>query len=369
MDRWMREFVPGVDMVCAMVRTRKTKVWIIRRTSYFIVAVATVLVLAVVITNTKLNPTRPDRPVIIATSDWAPYVGRDLPADGPLAEILRQVLASQGYDATVEYTSWDLALKRVDSGQALAAFPLVASEARADEFLASDPLVQFVYVLFYDTTRPPPVVNAPEDLRELRVARITGYDYWPELDHAVGTYVDYLSSAEAFRALAADEVDLVVEGNLAGQAVLSSSEVPLDGARFRVLEGEHPLLSSAQALHLFVAQDRASEDFLEGFNQALAEFQYTEAHNQLMRDLQTPSGARDVALVGVEDELPTLMDSTGRPVATLPRGSRAAVLSWPEGTGHGEVPPADLTVEVKVLDGPGQGRVGFVNLAELELVQ
>lgn len=345
-----------------MPRRRRTSWWT-RRGSYLLVVAAVLVTVAVVIAGMRLSPTRPDRPVTITTSEWAPYVGQDLPGGGPLARMVELVLAQQGYQATVEFTTWDLALARAGQGQAFAAFPLVESAERSRALLASDPLVDFEYVLFHDTTRPAPDVDEAADLGALQVAGIAGYDYWPALDDAVGEYVLFDTSAEAFAALAEGQVDLVAEGRVAGEALLRGGDLDVDSHRFVPLEGDDEWLRSTQSLRLFVAADADGRNLLENFNEALAAIRGTPEYRTLVASLEPSDTGQRVRLDAVDGSPVLLLDADGNTLAVLPRGSRATVLEWPELADAAD----DLRVRVKVTSGPGTGRVGHVDLAALEL--
>jgi len=347
-----------------MPRRRRASWWT-RRGSYLIVVAAVLATVAVIFAGMRLTPTRPDRPVTISTAEWAPYVGEDLPGGGPLAVIVRLVLAKQGYQAAVDFTTWDLALARTRQGQALAAFPLVASTEREATLLASDPLVEFEYVLFHDTARPTPEVAAPSDLSGLRVARIAGYDYWPALDAAVSEYVEFDTSAEAFGALAAGEVDLVAEGRIAGETLLSGDGLHLDATRYAPLDGDAEWLRSTEALRLFVAADAEGRRLIEGFNTALAEIRTSPEYRTLISSLDSAETGQTVRLDGADGHPVLLHGPAGQTLAVLPRGTRAIVLEWPESVGA--TAGADLMAQVKVTTGPGRGRVGLVELGLMEL--
>ncbi|MFW6599201.1 substrate-binding periplasmic protein [Propionibacteriaceae bacterium Y2011] len=348
--------------------TRRRRPFLGGRGNLLLVAAAVLVTVAVVIAGMRLSPTRPPRPILLATGSWAPYVSPDLPDGGPVAQIVALAMAKEGYRAEVQFTTWELALARTTQGQTFGAFPLVASQARDADFLRSDPLVEFEYVLFHDTSRPTPQVTRAEDLADLRVAKITGYDYWPELDRAVGEYVPYASSAEAFLALSRGEVDLVPEGRRAGEALLRSATLDVDATRFAQLPGDQPWLRSTQGLHLYVAKDSEAAELLAGFNRSLAELRSTAEYRDLVDALEPPVAGEEVDLIGVGDQAPRLVDESGATIAVLPRGTRATVLEWPTGTGRGAPGDGTLWVRVKVTSGPGSGRVGLVDLAGVELV-
>lgn len=332
-----------------------------RQFRFFVIAIAFIAVIAILIWSTQVNPSRPARPVNITTNDWHPYVGEDLPDDGPMAELLRLVLDYQGIDANIQYTTWDLALGNVQTGQALAAFPMVRSPERGAEFVSSDALHTFTYSLFHDTSRPTPNVDSPEKLSELRIARISGYYYWPELNDAVDEFIDFPNSAEAFTALAEGTVDLVAEGKEAGLAQMLEPTFPYDVNRFAVIEDDHPWTSADRGLHIFLRPGRDSERFLETFNANLAAVRDTTEYRNIIARLDPTRANYTVRAEAVNGGPAVLVtDSGGEDEILLPRGTQVTVLNWPQ-------TPESPGATVKVTSGPHQGRVGTIRIDDLEI--
>lgn len=316
----------------------------------------------------RASPVSPSRPVPISSGSWAPFVGPDLPEGGPVTKLVVETLRRAGYAPEVSYTSWSLAEDRVTSGASLGVFPLVGSESRRSELLLSDPLVDFEYVLFYNRRAGQPRVSTAADLGGLRVGGIAGYDYWDELESAVGGFVEFESTLDGFRALAAGEVDVLAEGLLSGRAVLTGPDFAGDAGDFDHVRGDNPLAHSVQGLYFMMADTAAAAAVMERFNRELARMRQSEEYQRIVADLE-PSTAQEVALTPTGPSgLVELLDAAGRPVLLAPRGTRARVLAWPEqftGTGGGR--PQRVLVQVKVENGPARGRVLFVDARAVEL--
>lgn len=327
----------------------------------FVIIIVLIAVVAVLFWSTQVNPSRPSRPVNITTNDWHPYVGKDLPNDGPMAELLRLVLNHQGIDPYIQYTTWDLAINNVQSGNSLAAFPMVQSPERDARFVSSDPLHTFTYSLFYDASRPTPNVDSVDDLATLRIARISGYYYWDELNDAVEEFIDFPNSAEAFTALAEGNVDLVAEGKEAGFAQMLEPTFPYDVNRFAVIQENQPWTSAERGLHIFMRPGRDSERFLETFNENLATVRGTTEYQNIIASLD-PTRANYTVRAEASGGGPAIL-TTGsgeNDEILLPRGTEVTVLNWPQTS---ESP--DTTV--KVVSGPHQGRVGVIRIDDLEI--
>lgn len=321
----------------------------------------------------SLSPQVPARPVVLASGDWAPFVGPDLRQGGPVAVIVTDVLRRQGYEPQVSYTSWPVALDRAAHSDVLAAFPFIADEERRGDFLVSDPILSFEYVLFYSTDRwpEPPPVEGPDDLEELRIGRIDGYAVWPELDAAVTDFVVFDTSEDAFAALDAGEIDLVPEARLSGEAVASSVGLPVDRGSFAVLEAAGAsLLATTENLYLLAPRTDEGQRFVDSFNKALAQTRRTALYRSAVTELEQ-GGQDEVELVPAADQslVQLWSDADGGEFSLAPRGARGVVLDWPDGFESVVDTPTEVPrARVKMLNGPSAGRIVWVEPGALRLV-
>jgi ABC-type amino acid transport substrate-binding protein len=336
-----------------------------------LVLISAVVVAAVTFVVLELHPSRTPapRPIVVSSGSWAPFVGPDLPRGGPIAELVTEVLRRQGYAPEISFTSWPLAERQAASGATVGVFPLVGSESRRRDLLVSGPLVDFQYVLFFSRLRGQPVVTGPADLAGLRIGRIAGYDYWPELEAAVPSFVEYDSSLAAFQALAAGEIDLLPEGLLPGQALLDSPQFGFDSSAFGHVQGGEPMLQSTQALHFMLPPSEEGHILMRAFDEGLAELRAAPLYAQVVGDLRPDAST---ATVNLAPEGTTgfveLLDADGTLALLAPRGTRARVLDWPQVfvTGPADA-SASVLARVKILNGPARGRVLHVDARALVL--
>ncbi|WP_179256111.1 substrate-binding periplasmic protein [Enemella evansiae] len=314
------------------------------------------------------EPVRPSKPVIVTSGEWAPYVGEGMSQGGPTAQIVTEVLERHGYDPTVRYTSWSLATKQSQEQGVFGTFPFTAGKDRLRDFVASDPLMEFEYVLFTrrDNERAKQI-KVPEDLRGLKIGVVPGYDYWASLMQAPAGKVTFDSSLEAFEALNRGDVDLVPESLESGAAVLTDPRFSGDAAAFESLDPSgNPLLGSKETLHFLIKRSVQGEEIMAGFNRELAAYKLTENYRRAVAPITSPNqeaaelvGAGPVELFTVQDQ---------QVVLSAP-GAKVHVRRWP--TSYATPGPAPRTerAEVKVIDGPLAGRILEVDPAALRLIK
>ena len=130
-------------------------------------------------------------PVRLATTDWPPYIARDLPQQGYAAEVARQAFARVGIEAEVVFLPWKRTMEDTRTGRFHAFLPAYFSSQRMRDFVFSAPfaggelafMVRKNSTLAYKTLR---------DLEGRLIGVVRGYDNTPAVDSA-----DFLTKEEA----------------------------------------------------------------------------------------------------------------------------------------------------------------------------
>ena len=124
-------------------------------------------------------------PLNVATSDWVPYVGKDLPEQGLAIDIVTTALKRAGYQPAVTIQTWSRTLEGVDVG----VFDLIAaawhSPDREKHYAFSKPYLfnEIKLVKRADSTFK---FNSLADLNDRLIGIIPGYAYGNEIDEAQG---------------------------------------------------------------------------------------------------------------------------------------------------------------------------------------
>jgi len=77
---------------------------------------------------------------LVTGDDYIPFTDKDLPDGGLITAIVRQAYERAGHDVSIEFLPWRRGAELVQSGERLATFPYVKTEARRAKFLYSDPI-------------------------------------------------------------------------------------------------------------------------------------------------------------------------------------------------------------------------------------
>lgn len=284
-----------------------------------------------------------------------------------MVQVMREVLASAGYEAQVDFMTWAQVDQRTESGAVFGGFPLVLSESRDERMLHSDPLFSAEYVLF-TRAHDPQAPRAATDLAGLRVGGVTGYDYWAELDDAANELIRFDSTADGFDALLNGDIDVFAEGLLPAQIVLADPVLAFDESYFEVVASEQSWARSLEDLRFMMPRTSEAERALERINAALAEFQASSEYAELVETLEIETHQRDQVVINSETNPVELYLDDRLVIGRTPNGTTGTVQEWPSGYREQNANP-ELLVRVKLDSGPFAGRIVWVNAAEVEIVQ
>jgi polar amino acid transport system substrate-binding protein len=160
------------------------------------------------------------RPVVrLATLEWEPYIGEQLPQQGYTAVLVREAFKDQGWDVKIEFYPWARALHLARTGEVDGLMPEYFNSSRKNEFQYSFPFRGGPLVLYKrkdDAIRfsTDPLTDQDRALRALKAKRfgvVRGYLNTPIFDAA-----HYLPKEEAgddatnLRKLVYKRIDLAV---------------------------------------------------------------------------------------------------------------------------------------------------------------
>ncbi|MFC3914668.1 substrate-binding periplasmic protein [Pseudaeromonas sharmana] len=121
--------------------------------------------------------------VLVATLEWPPYIGSQLPGQGPLAQQSRQIFARMGLQQQLEFLPWRRALRAMDEpGPHLAIMPEYNTQQRQQALFCSQPFARATLSLVQNTQLPPIRWRALTDLAPYTIGTVSGYVHTDEFD-------------------------------------------------------------------------------------------------------------------------------------------------------------------------------------------
>jgi polar amino acid transport system substrate-binding protein len=316
------------------------------------------------------------RPIQVSSGEWAPYSSQTLPRQGLAAALLTAALREHGHEPAYLFMPWPHAMSAAERNESRTgvrgAFPVYYSEARAERWYYSQPLLTVEMVLFYraEDAERIQASRTVADLADFTVVFVRE-DYYPEeLRAALPRQEVVTTTREAFRRLVeAGGRILVPEALEVG--LRSLRELPMAGGA-RVLHSSETALSWPQSAH-FVASRRNPHNaaLIRGVDTALAGLResgrYDEIVGEVLRQIDVD---RTVRLQPIAGEALIVASTLQGERVVLPRGTPAVVEQWGAAFLPGPVVRPDapaLEVRARILRGPMTGRVVLVDGRAVEV--
>lgn len=323
------------------------------------------------------NQVKPLKPLHVATGNWEPYVGENLPHNGPLAEMVAVILVDLHRVPEFKFYDWLMIRKHLEAGYPSIAFPFNKPEqAERKGFHYSEPLLSFDYVLFYHKKNHEAAkkIKSLTDLNNSskRIGRIRGYTKLPSIQND-SAYTEVASTVDGFnRLLNGDDMDYLLEGKIVGLRILQSQLIAADKDDFKYLgqpEGPHDqeetkFISNVD-LHIMLSP-RLDTKILDRINAAIGDPKNEEFFKSLRRRINANAGIQDTAfLVAPGNEtISGFFNRTGKtPDVLIPGNSKVLVTDWGQAyqiKSETEQPNSGRS-QVKLLNGPLIGKVVWVD--------
>lgn len=241
------------------------------------IAVIVALLLAVASTiATAATPAAPAKPVVrLASLEWEPYIGTNMPDQGYVAALIRAAFADQGMQVEIEFYPWARALHLARTGAVDGLMPEYFDASRENEFEYSAPFPGGPLVLYKrrgDATAfsTDPTKHQDQALRALKAKRfgvVRGYLNTPVFDAAT-----YLAKEEAsddatnLRKLVYSRIDLAVIDRRVAEHLMRT-QYPDYGAKIVPMD---PALADNRLHIAFSRKSPRKAQALAAFNRGLA---------------------------------------------------------------------------------------------------
>ena len=202
-----------------------------------------------------ISPAAANQEIIrVTTGQWPPYLDKESPHGGFLAQIIREAFDSEDIRVEFSFFPWSRALALVKSKKYQASAVWSCTAERKREFLYSAPILPYQYV-FYHRQEMPFDWDALPDLSGKTVGLTQDYSYGQTLSDAIDSGLvssDVTTSDIAnFRKLLLERIDLFPMDPVVGEAMIAHHLGPEAGARLEF----HPRPLRSALYHLPFSRD------------------------------------------------------------------------------------------------------------------
>jgi len=222
--------------------------------------------------------------VRLATLNWAPYIGKELPAEGYAAELIRTAFERSGYQVQYFYMPWTRAIETVLEGSYDGLCPIYYTEEREQEYSLSaefpaGPLV------FFKRVGTQIEYNRLADLKSYKIAVVRGYANTKEFDEAEYLRKSFTNNDQTgYRRLLFGTVELWLADKFVAQYTMSN-HLPERAKEIEFID--KPL--GVKNLHIaFSKMNPEYESLTKAFNKGLAEVLNDGTLEQILKHHSLP---------------------------------------------------------------------------------
>ena len=218
--------------------------------------------------------------ITLATVNWLPFFGEELPKQGFLSTLCREAFRRAGYELEIRFIPWIRALEMAKYGYYDGVMGVYYSDERTRYYHYTDPIykIQEVFVVRKDF---PFEYSELEDLMGMSVGIIKGYSYEPEL-RAMGLQLEAtMDDTRNLRQLFYSRIDIVIIEQNRLLYLLNKDE------KLQPFRGKYTILDIPfKTFDLYCTISRTRDDgaeIVDKFNKALREMRADGAYEEIER--------------------------------------------------------------------------------------
>lgn len=235
-------------------------------------------------------PAQDKQRIVLASSDYVPHYGTELPRQGAVSEIVRRAFAYEGIDIEIAFMPFARALYDTQQGFYDGILAIWHTAEREQQLLYSDAIYANQIVLFKRAGE----LQLTDDLNSVlqsdsTLGMVTGYAKSPLLLNSPLQKVSVATDDQVFRMLALKRVDLIPADLQNGLYLLRQLPEPLQQVRINWVT--EPI--EEKSMHLaFPRQKAGSAELQLRFNRGLQQLRQSGELQQILAELLPEPTAR-----------------------------------------------------------------------------
>lgn len=228
-----------------------------------------------------------EQSLVFITSDYPPYVIEDEGiARGIMPDIIRASFKDTDIKIVFKFQPWNRGETTVKHAEAFATFPYLITEARAEVFNFSEPMISFFPKFFYQKSQFPRkfVWQVLQDFIDYQMGGVRGFWYETAFE-AEGLKVNYVrSDVQNVHMLFKGRIDFTLIDELVGWHLIKT-HYPTQLSAFAVADKPE----SSGALHLMISRDYPNAEALtQVFNDGLTKIKDNGTYQDILERYEIP---------------------------------------------------------------------------------
>lgn len=219
--------------------------------------------------------------VRLASTDWPPWSGTNLPENGLATKMVRHIFANAGVTVEVDFMPWARAMRATRMGKYDGVFPAYWSQKRSGHYLRTEAYL-VSQLSFLGRNKTPVRWHTLTDLTPFRIGIVRGYVNTADFDNNRSLNKDEaMDDEQNLRKLAAGRVDLIIIDRITAQWLLKKNPA-LEA------HGSHWLTPTLGNKRLYILMNRSRNRLRTLFNRSMNELLATGELQQYAQALGLP---------------------------------------------------------------------------------
>lgn len=217
----------------------------------------------------------------IATGEFAPWSGRNLPYHGHVNQVIQTAFATQGVTVEFVYLPWKRAFEEARLGKFDATSYWYDNSERREAMLYSDPLIVNRTVFFQRADNEAITWKSFSDLSQYRMSATLGFtyteDFYRAVDSQVISPIMVPSDVQNIKLLMADRVDLFATDEMSG--FYMAAQLSIDPRKLKVVE---PALSAPEGYLMASKTNPNAQALIASFNKGLKQLKADGSYRKIL---------------------------------------------------------------------------------------
>ena len=235
----------------------------------------------------------------LATTNYPPFYGEDLPNGGPFSQIARQAFEDVGYEVTIDFIPWARALEWAAEGKVDGLLGAWITPERKDYFVETVSVMSNTMV-FYRKRNSKTTFDSFDDLakQKLWIGTVYGYAQPRGLIEAGVNLIYATQDKQLFMLLGKGRIDLVVVDKTFAELALALPDMQEHRENVEHLEG----FVEQRDMHILMSKNLTNADEIaQAFNKGLAILKKDGRFQQIVMNVM--SGTEKDKLIEFEPEI------------------------------------------------------------------
>lgn len=209
-----------------------------------------------------------DKVIKGATLEWGPYIGKNMPENGYVAELMKEAFKRMGYRLELNYMPWARTLEEAKACRYDVLFPEYMDEERKKDFYYTDQYPGGPVGFYKKKEKQISWSGKLEELRGLKIGTVRGYVNPPEFESSEAFTKESATDDETnIKKLEGGRVDLIIVDKFVATYIINTRYPAFNS----VLEFMEPPLKTYDLYTIFPKKCAHSESLVKEYNRVLKE--------------------------------------------------------------------------------------------------